>query len=394
MEQRMEEMQHKHEEEMATVRADCMAQIAKAKSGGVGGEEGNNEDRQDRTMMGVLEEEKAKHSSARTDGKGKKGKEDKGDKGDSHMLVKVEGPTVPVPFIREIMEVHISEQFVPPQFKMYDGSTNPSAYVKSFINAMTFRTGCDAIWCRAFSLSLEGEALDWFNTLPSNSIANFKSLGEIFKKQFVACNMEEVTVVDLMNLKQGKEESLKSFMDWYQKTVRKVKGLSLELALQYVMPALRPGPFKDSICRNPPQTMEELRQRAADEARVENMKQNYRREQQEAKADKNDSRKAEGQGNRPLGPRLREGPRGPRFPQYTPLNAPRARILQEALSTQILPAPAKRPTPSGADMSKRCMYHQNSGHDTEDCVTLKDKIEELIHMGRLQQYVKREDVRE
>ncbi|XP_014496663.1 uncharacterized protein LOC106758235 [Vigna radiata var. radiata] len=159
------------------------------------------------------------------------------------------------------------------------------------------------------------------------------------------------------------------------------------------MPTLRPGPFKDSICRNPPSTMEELRKRAADEARVENMKQNYRREQQEAKAEKGDSRKGEGQGSRLNGPRLREGPRGPKFPQYTPLNAPRARILQEALSTQVLPAPQKRPTPPGADLSKRCLYHQNSGHDTEDCLTLRDKIEELIRMGQLQQYVRREDVR-
>ncbi|XP_014521978.1 uncharacterized protein LOC106778519 [Vigna radiata var. radiata] len=123
------------------------------------------------------------------------------------------------------------------------------------------------------------------------------------------------------------------------------------------------------------------------------MKQNYRREQQEVKAEKNDNKKVEGSGSKPTGPRLREGPRGPTFPQYTPLNAPRNRILQEALSTQILPALAKRPTPPGADLSKHCLYHQNSGHDTEDCVTLKDKIEELIRMGRLQQYVKREDVR-
>lgn len=81
---------------------------------------------------------------------------------------------------------------------------------------------------------------------------DFKSLGEMFKKQFAACNMEDVTVVDLMNLKQGKEEPLKAFMDRYQKTVCRVKGLSLELALQYVMLTLRSGPFKDSICRNPP----------------------------------------------------------------------------------------------------------------------------------------------
>ncbi|XP_014524092.1 uncharacterized protein LOC106780328 [Vigna radiata var. radiata] len=380
MEQRMMEMQRKHEEEMAAVRAECLAQIAKAKRGGDGGEQGEGAGEKRTPLEG-------ENSSAHAEGR-----EERGNK-DSQSLVKVEESSAMVPFVREIMEVHISEQFVPPQFKMYDGTSDPNAHVKSFINAMTFRTGCDAIWCRAFSLSLEGEALEWFNSLPVNSIENFKSLGEMFKRQFAASSMEDVTVVDLMNLKQGKEESLKSFMDRYQKTVRRVKGLSLELALHYVMPALRPGPFKDSVCRNPPITMEELRKRAADEARVENMKQNYRREQQEAKAEKGDNRKAEGQGIKPNGPRLREGPRGPRFPHYTPLNAPRARILQEALSTQILPAPQKRPTPQGADMSKRCLYHQNSGHDTEDCVTLKDKIEELIRMGRLQQYVRREEVR-
>lgn len=100
-------------------------------------------------------------------------------------------------------------------------------------------------------------------------------------------------VVDLMNLKQGKDESLKVFMDRYQKTVRQVRGLSVELALQYVMPALRPNPFKDSVCRTPPKTMEELRQRAADEMLVEEMKQNYQREAQEAKAERTD-RKREG----------------------------------------------------------------------------------------------------
>lgn len=80
------------------------------------------------------------------------------------------------------MDIHISEKFVPPQFKMYDGTTDPEAHVKSFINAMTFHTDCDAIWCRAFSLSHEGEALEWFNSLPNNSIEDFKGLGSMFKK--------------------------------------------------------------------------------------------------------------------------------------------------------------------------------------------------------------------
>lgn len=65
------------------------------------------------------------------------------------------------------------------------------------------------------------------------------------------------------------------------------------------------------------------------------MKQSYRKEMQEAKADKSDG-KREGQGNRLGGPKLREGHRGPRFQQYTQLDAPWARILQEALSTQLI----------------------------------------------------------
>ncbi|XP_014490292.1 uncharacterized protein LOC106753024 [Vigna radiata var. radiata] len=252
---------------------------------------------------------------------------------------------------------------------------------------MTFRTGCDAIWCRAFSLSLEGEALEWFDSLPNGTIEDFKSLSGMFKSQFAVCRVQDATIVDLMNLKQGKVEPLKAFMDQFQKTVRRVKGLSTELALQHVMPGLRPGTFKDNVFRNPPKTMEELRQRTADEIRVEDMKQSYRKELQEAKAEKKEN-KRDGQSNRPGTAKARDGPRNPRFQQYTQLNAPRTRILQEALSAQVMQVPQQRPTPPGADNSKHCLYHQNMGHNTEDCVTLKDKIEEMIRAGQLVRYVK------
>lgn len=105
----------------------------------------------------------------------------------------------------------------------------------------------------------------------------------MFGKQFASSGSQDPTVFKLSNLKQGKEETLKAFMDRYQKMVRWVKGLSSELALQYVMSALRPGPFKDNICRKRPKTMEELRERAGDEVRVEDMKQAYKKEAQEAK---------------------------------------------------------------------------------------------------------------
>lgn len=99
----MAEMERKHEEEMAAVRAECLEQIAKSRSGGAGGQQGEGAgEKQDKTVL--FKDEKGGNNSARAEGRG----EEKEDKGDNHMLVKVEETSIPVPFVREIMEVHIS----------------------------------------------------------------------------------------------------------------------------------------------------------------------------------------------------------------------------------------------------------------------------------------------
>ncbi|XP_047149708.1 uncharacterized protein LOC124821808 [Vigna umbellata] len=253
---------------------------------------------------------------------------------------------------------------------------------------MAFRTANDAIWCRAFSLPLEGEALEWFNSLPPNSIENFARLQRLFNRQFAISSTQNLTVFELVFLTQGKEETLRAFMDRYQKIVRRVKGLSLDLSLYYILPASKSGPFKDSVCRRVPKTMEELRERAVDKIRLEEMKLSYKKENQENKGERADRGKSGGQVGKPWGFKQREPPRGPRFQQYTLLNTPRAKIFQEALSAELIPDLKRRPMPLGADGNKHCMYHKNMGHTTVECVTLMDKIEELICAGQLKKYVR------
>jgi len=80
-------------------------------------------------------------------------------------------------------------------------------------------------------------------------------------------------------------------------------------------------------------------------------------------------------------------PKPPRFAYYTPLNANRGRILEEALSADLIPSMQKLATPRNADTSKHCRYHQNYGHSTDECWALKDKIEELIQAGHLGRFV-------
>lgn len=141
-------------------------------------------------------------------------------------MIKEEDTTDQLPFAQVIIDVNRSEHFAPPRLSIYDGTTDPDDHIKAFSTRMAFRIGNHAIWCRAFSLSLEGEALEWFNSLPPNSIESFEGLKAMFGRQFASSLMQDLTIFELYNLKQEKEETLKPFMDRYQKMVRRVKGLN------------------------------------------------------------------------------------------------------------------------------------------------------------------------
>jgi len=102
----------------------------------------------------------------------------------------------------------------------------------------------------------------------------------------------------------------------------------------------------------------------------------------------NNSDKAKGKerNNSSHFPKQREA-RTPKFSQYTPLNEDMGRILEEALSVELIPTLKRVPTPRNTDMSKHCHYHKNYGHSINECVVLRDKIEELIQVRHLRRFI-------
>jgi len=72
-----------------------------------------------------------------------------------------------------------------------------------------------------------------------------------------------------------------------------------------------------------------------------------------------------------------------RFSGYTSLNAGRSIISKEALNTDLLCTTRKVLTPHNADTSKHCRFCQNFSHSAKKCISFKDKIHELIHVGHL-----------
>jgi len=124
----------------------------------------------------------------------------------------------------------------------------------------------------------------------------------------------------------------------------------------------------------PARSLDELRKRAAKYMQLEELRE-FRKDENERLG------RSTNRGDR------RRDNRGSWFSRYTLLTTERGRILDEALSAELIPLPRKASSPENADQRKQCWYHQNSGHSNEECQALKDKIKELIQVGHLHHFV-------
>ena len=85
---------------------------------------------------------------------------------------------------------------------------------------------------------------------------------------------------------------------------------------------------------------------------------------------------------------VRRGSPPERFRNYAPLNASITQVLMEV--REQLPRPERMRMHLGKhNPNKFCLYHRDHGHDTEECIQLRDEIEELIRRGRLDRFIRR-----
>ncbi|KOM41133.1 hypothetical protein LR48_Vigan04g133100 [Vigna angularis] len=63
------------------------------------------------------------------------------------------------PFTTAVMEEQMPERTFP-ILERYDGSGDPEKHLRSFVDAMAIYSPSERVWCRVFSLSVKGEALE------------------------------------------------------------------------------------------------------------------------------------------------------------------------------------------------------------------------------------------
>ncbi|XP_014519809.1 uncharacterized protein LOC106776854 [Vigna radiata var. radiata] len=212
----------------------------------------------------------------------------------------------------------------------------------------------------------------------------------MFTKQYSTNRYEEVTAAELVNLRQGKDETLRAFMHRYNQAARRIKGVSPEFIISSLPNCLKPGFVSESLYAKSPRTLEELQQKMAKFIKMEDQRISRKQQHEEHL---NSINKREGKRKND---NVREQKPvvnlNPKYDRYAHLTAPREKVLERALQSNLISQRRKFP-PKNVDATQICRFHNSGGHTTEGCQTLKDEIEKLIRAGHLREFVKEDSGR-
>ena len=114
--------------------------------------------------------------------------------------------------------------------------------------------------CRAFAITLKGPALAWFNRLPPSSISSFREISIAFVSHFIGARAYRKPSYHLLTVKQGTQESLKSYVQRFNAESLKIDISDEKFAITAFIAGLgmQSKDLMFSISKNPQAIMAEV----------------------------------------------------------------------------------------------------------------------------------------
>ncbi|GKV34728.1 hypothetical protein SLEP1_g43074 [Rubroshorea leprosula] len=237
-------------------------------------------------------------------------------------------------------------------------------------------------------------------------VAEQREMASAFATKFSSRRLIRKTTSELMRVKRRDGESLKNYMSRFNDVVLEVSSFDQVVGIAVMISGLKHDRFQDSLFKHPATTFSEVNDRslkfitaeeyalAQNSTPPKNQNPNWR--------DENPSRKRMrmAQNRGPMStstPRFRRPNSAP--PQqstgkppvtWTPFNLPRSQIFMQIKNKMDLRRPGPMITTiASRDHNRYCDFHQDHGHTTEQCNSLRSELESLAQKGMLNEYIQR-----
>ena len=163
-------------------------------------------------------------------------------------------------FTAEVLHFPLPAKLRMPQVEAFDGVKDPVDHLNTYKNQMELHRYQDPVRCRAFVTTLKGPALAWFNRLPPSSIPSFRELSIAFVSHFIGARTYRKPSYHLLTVKQGSQESPKSYVQRFNAESLKIDIPDEKFAITAFIAGLgvQSKYLMFSISKNPQASMAEV----------------------------------------------------------------------------------------------------------------------------------------
>lgn len=132
----------------------------------------------------------------------------------------------------QILRTQMPQGIEFPRFEKYYGKGDPISHVSAYTILCSDFIFEDNLLTKLFPRSLNDTALEWFFSLPNNSISSFNGLVDTFCNHFHIHMGSKMTLTDLMTCKQKVDEKVTNFITHYQMLYSLINIKILDFDLQ------------------------------------------------------------------------------------------------------------------------------------------------------------------
>ncbi|GJV30414.1 reverse transcriptase domain-containing protein [Tanacetum coccineum] len=269
---------------------------------------------------------------------------------------------------------------MPSHVKTYDRSEDPEDHLKIIQAAAKVERWAMSTWCHMFNSTLTGSARVWFDDLPPEFVDSYDDLKEAFLANFLWQKKCIKDPVEIHHIKQREGESTEDFMCRFKIKSRDMKGALEVMRISGFMHGItNPELIKrlhDKITRSVNEMMSFLRGEVA-AGNQERKKSLPPWEQQEAGHKQNFKKGG-----------FKNQQRLERRQDIFTLFSKSPKDIMALEKGKFKTPPLMTTLVKKQNNNKFCDFHEEVGHNTDECMYLKRQIEELLKNEKLSHVIK------